>query len=337
MDVIVIILIILMLALSFGIGANDETMATLVGSRSLKLKYVIVLAAILVFVGVMVLSEQVGKTIGENLINLEEVDYNIYMLFAIIISTTIWLVVASLTGAPISTTHSVVGSVFGIAIVWSLQPGQAFLSSMNWGELGKVALGWVLSPLLGFFGAILFKLIINKIMDKIQKGLVRLEKTERVFSILLIVIVGWTQISRGGNDSANALGIMYGLIESGQFSEQYSIYLVLGVGVVIALGLVVIGRNVIKNVGNNLIAIRPSDAFSIELSTSIVLFLATLLGFPVSGTHVLVFSIVGAGMVKGERPDKKSFRKMLLSWIITFPVAATLSALIYGASVAIFL
>ena len=98
-----------------------------------------------------------------------------------------------------------------------------------------------------------------------------------------------------------------------------------------------IGRNVIKNVGNNLIAIKPSDAFSIELSTSLVLFIATFLGFPVSGTHVLVFSIIGAGMVKGERPDKKSFRKMLLSWIITFPVAAALSAMIYGASVAIFL
>jgi PiT family inorganic phosphate transporter len=337
MDVIVIILIILMLALSFGIGANDETMATLVGSRSLKFKYVIVLAVILVFVGVLVLSEQVGKTIGENLINLEEVDYNVYMLFSIIISTTIWLVVASMTGAPISTTHSVVGSVFGIAVVWSLQPGQAFLSSMNWDELGKVALGWVLSPLLGFIGAIIFKLIIDKIMNKIQKGLVRLEKTERVFSIMLIGIVGWTQISRGGNDSANALGIMYGLIESGQFSDQYSIYLVLAVGVLIAFGLVVIGRNVIKNVGNNLIAIRPSDAFSIELSTSLVLFFATLFGFPVSGTHVLVFSIVGAGMVKGEKPDKKSFRKMLLSWIITFPVAAALSAIIYGISIAAFL
>ena len=334
MDVIVIVLIILMLALSFGIGANDETMATLVGSRSLKVKYVIILAAVLVFVGVMILSEQVGKTIGENLLG-DEVDYNIYMLFAIIISTTIWLVVASSTGAPISTTHSVVGSVFGVSIVWSFQPGQNFLSSMNWDELGKVALGWILSPVLGMIGAFLFKLLIDKIMSKIQKGLVRLERTERVFSILLIGIVGWTQISRGGNDSANALGIMYGMIEAGQFSEENSIYLILATGVIIALGLVVIGRNVIKNVGNNLIAIRPSDAFSIELSTSLVLFLATFFGFPVSGTHVLVFSIIGAGFVKGERPDKKSFRKMVLSWVITFPVAAALSALIYGISVAI--
>ncbi|MEE9409869.1 MAG: inorganic phosphate transporter, partial [Candidatus Heimdallarchaeota archaeon] len=63
--------------------------------------------------------------------------------------------------------------------------------------------------------------------------------------------------------------------------------------------------------------------------------LATILGFPVSGSHVLIFSIVGAGMVKGERPEKKSFRRMVIGWIITFPVAAALSALIYGISIAI--
>ena len=98
----------------------------------------------------------------------------------------------------------------------------------------------------------------------------------------------------------------------------------------IAFGIIVIGRIVIKNVGNNLIAIKPSDAFSIELATSSVIFLATILGFPISGSHVLIFAIVGAGMAKGEKPNKKSFTKIIISWIITFPVAAALSALIYG-------
>ena len=129
---------------------------------------------------------------------------------------------------------------------------------------------------------------------------------------------------------------MYGLIESGQISADVSIYLKIGVGIMLALGILIIGRNVIKNVGNNLIAIRPSDAFSIELATSIVIFLATIFGFPVSGSHVLIFSVVGAGMVKGEKPEKKSFRKMILAWVITFPVAGILSALIYGGFLLIF-
>ncbi len=340
MDPIVIVLLILMLALAFGIGANDETMATLVGSRSIKTKYAIILGSVLAFVGVIFLSEQVGKTIGENLLG-ENVEYNNFMLFAIIVSTTIWLIVASQTGAPISTTHSVVGSVFGVAIVWSFQQGGSFLESLNWGKLGEVAIGWVLSPLLGLIGAFLLKILVNKIISKVQRGLERLEKIEKVSSFLLIGIISWTQVSRGGNDSANALGILYGLIEKGgedaEILKQNKIYLLIGTGVMLSLGLLIIGRKVIKNVGNNLLDLKPSDGLSIELSTSIVLFVATILGFPVSGTHVLVFAIIGAGFVKGERPEKKSFRKMIISWLITFPVAATLSAVLYGSLYAIFI
>lgn len=334
MDPIVIVLLVLMVALAFGIGANDETMSTLVGSRSLKTKYVIVLAAVLSFIGVMFLSKEVGKTIGENLLGVD-VSFSVSMLFAILISTTIWLVVASTTGVPISTTHSVVGSVFGVAIVWSFTEGGSFLASMDWRTLGNVALGWVLSPVFGMLGAIFFKFVIDKILSRIQRGLERIEKIERTSSFLLIAIVGWTQISRGGNDSANALGIMYGLIETDQLNEGLTQLLVAVTGIVLALGIVVIGRIVIKNVGRNLIDMRPSDALSIELSTSIVIFLATILGLPISGSHVLIFSIIGAGFVKGEKPDKKSLRKMIISWIITFPVAAALSALIYGVSLAI--
>ncbi len=362
MEPIVIIILVLMVILSFGIGANDETMATLVGSRVLKTKYVIALAAILSFIGVYFLSDKVGKTIGENLLG-PYVEYSISMLIAIIISTTIWLIVASSTGAPISTTHSVVGAVFGVIIVWSFLPaqsfltsidtiynlsiqrisggfhlGQSFLVSMDWSVLGQVALGWVISPLMGFFGAFLFKYVLNKILATQMRGLERLEKLERILGYVLILLVGWTQISRGGNDSANALGIMYGLVDSGQLTNDplTITLLTLTTGGVLALGIVIIGRNVIKNVGNNLIAMRPSDAISIELATSITLFLATIFGFPISGSHVLIFAVVGAGMVKGERPDKKSFRKMVLSWVITFPIAAALSALIYGVSIAIF-
>ena len=334
MDPLVIVLLILMVALSFGIGANDETMSTLVGSRSLKTKYVIILASILAFIGVVFLSEEVGKTIGENLLG-PEVDYDIFMLYAIIISTTFWLVITSKVGIPISTTHSVVGAVFGVAMVWSFQESGSFLASMNWRTLGEVALGWVLSPVLGMLGAIFFKYLIDKILAKLQKGLERIEKIERISSFLLILIVGWTQISRGGNDSANALGIMYGLIDTGQLDPDLSLILVIIAGIVIVLGLVLVGRIVIIHVGRNLIDMRPSDALSIELSTSIVIFLATIFGLPISGSHVLIFSIVGAGFVKGEKPDKKSFRRMIYSWIITFPIAAALSAAIYGVSLAI--
>ena len=111
----------------------------------------------------------------------------------------------------------------------------------------------------------------------------------------------------------------------------YVSYLYLGAaGLMMALGLIVVGKNVIKSVGGGLVKMRPSDGVVIQLSSVLVLFLVTMLGLPISGSHVLIFAILGAAYIKGERPDKKSFRKMVVSWIITFPVAALLSAILYG-------
>jgi inorganic phosphate transporter, PiT family len=328
MDTMVIVLILLMFALAFGIGANDETMATLVGSRIMKLKTAIIIAAVLVFLGVVFLSASVGKTVGASLLG-SEVQFNTFMMLAIIISTTIWLVVASKTGAPISTTHSVVGSVFGIAIVWAIQTQNSFIDALNWDKMGNVVIGWVISPILGFGAAYLTQILVNKFIKKRAKGLDSLEDTEKGFMILFVAAVFWTQFSRGGNDSANALGIMYGLIETGDVDASMTYPLLIIAGLVLAAGLVIIGKNVIENVGNNLIEMRPSDAFSIQLSTSVIIFLATILGLPISGSHILIFAVIGAGRVKGEKPDKKSFRKMVISWIVTFPIAAGLSAILY--------
>ena len=334
MEPIINLLIVLMFALAFGIGCNDETMATLVGSRAIKFKTAIIMAGSLAFVGVLFLSSSVGKTIGGNLLG-EQVDYTRYMMLAVIISTTIWLIVASKTGAPISTTHSVVGSVFGIAIVWSFQAAGVFGESLNWSALGNVVLGWFISPVLGFMGAYLFQLGVTQYVKKQSTGLEQLEKTEKNFIYLLILAVSWTQISRGGNDSANAIGILYGLIEVGDISGANTTWYIIGTGIMLSAGIIIVGKNVIKNVGDNLIEMKPSDAFSIQISTSIVIFLATVLGLPVSGSHILIFAVIGAGRVKGEKPDKKSFRKMVISWVVTFPAAAFLSAICYGITLAI--
>ncbi|MHA1719452.1 MAG: inorganic phosphate transporter, partial [Promethearchaeota archaeon] len=322
MDTIVIILLILMMGLAFAIGANDETMATLVGTRSVKVKTAVIIGAFLVFFGVYFLSAGVGKTVGASLLG-KDVEYNVNMMLAILISTIVWLVVASQTGAPISTTHSLVGSVFGIGVVWAIQGGDSFFKALNWSKMGSVALGWVISPILGFTGAYLFQMLVNWFIHKQKIGLDKLELNEKSFLYLLFGAVCWTQISRGGNDSANALGIMYGLIEAGALEKGLTTTLLLiGAGIMLALGIVIVGKNVIKNVGNNLIEMRPSVAFSIQMSTSLVIFLATILKLPVSGSHILIFAVLGAGRVRGERPDKKSFRKMVASWVLTFPIAA---------------
>ncbi|MHA2000498.1 MAG: inorganic phosphate transporter, partial [Promethearchaeota archaeon] len=190
MDTIVIILLILMMGLAFAIGANDETMATLVGTRSVKVKTAVIIGAFLVFFGVYFLSAGVGKTVGASLLG-KDVEYNVNMMLAILISTIVWLVVASQTGAPISTTHSLVGSVFGIGVVWAIQGGDSFFKALNWSKMGSVALGWVISPILGFTGAYLFQMLVNWFIHKQKIGLDKLELNEKSFLYLLFGAVCW--------------------------------------------------------------------------------------------------------------------------------------------------
>lgn len=329
MDAIVIILLIVSFGLAFAIGGNDESMSTAVGSRSVSLKVAVIIGATLTFLGCFLLSAGVGKTIGASMLG-EDVQYNSMMMLAIILSTTIWLIVASRTGAPISTTHSVVGAIVGVAVVWSISESKNFLLSMSWLKMGNVALGWVISPLFGFLGAAFFQWLLTKILSSRKKGLLQIEQTEKYFIFILLVTVCVTQISRGGNDAANAIGVFYGLIESGDLDGGLINLMLAITGIMMALGLVIIGKNVIKSVGGGLVEMRPSDAFAISLSTTIIIFLATVMGLPISGSHILIFSIIGSGWQKGEKPDKKSFKKMLMSWLLTFPIAAALSGIFYA-------
>ena len=236
MDLLILIVILITLYLAFGIGSNDETMSSVVGSGSLSLNQAVLWGGFLASLGCIFLSKNVGKNIGSSLFSTElQIEYDVWMMFAIILSTSTWLVYASKTGAPISTTHSVVGSVIGVAFMWSFIPGNDFLSSLNWIKLGQIALGWVISPILGLITASLMQKLVHKFMTrKWEKdgiiGFLEIEVLENKFRIILLFFISVTQLSRGGNDSANAIGIYYGLIETGDIPESLEVLIKVLIG-----------------------------------------------------------------------------------------------------------
>jgi PiT family inorganic phosphate transporter len=313
---------------AFGIGCGDETMATVVSSGSIKLKTTLIIGAGLSIVGVLFLSDSVGKTVGSGLIG-NGISYSQIMMLAVIVSTCFWVVLSSWKGVPISTTHTVVGSVIGVCISEAVISGVSIIHAVSWIKLTDVLLGWVLSPTLGFFGAYIIQKMLSEFILKKMNGLEELETKEKRFMWILIISVFITQISRSGNDSANALGILYGLSENNQISSDIVSPILVLSAIALAFGLYIVGRKVIISVGAMVSELRPSDALSIQMSTSIIMFLATILGLPISGGHVLVFAIIGAGKCRGESPDRKSFRRMIFVWLITVPVAAFMSAGIY--------
>jgi PiT family inorganic phosphate transporter len=311
MSVIYIIAIFLVISviISFGIGANDETMATIYGSRTLTMKEVLILASIFAILGAFLLGRSVSETIGKDLLTFE---INNAVVLTILISTSIWLILSSALGIPISTTHATIGSIIGVGFLFNFQ--------INWATILEMSLWWLLSPIIGFIVTYYVYKMIQRLFIKRLSGFRSIEKNEKLFSYILLGAICWTAFSRAGNDCSNAVGILVGI------NLDLNLILII-TGLSFSSGIVILGRMVIKNVGT-ITELNPSTAFASEIPTAIILFFGTILGVPLSGSHMLVASLVGLSKAK-RSPTKKGLWKIISIWILTFPAAALLAVLIF--------
>ena len=96
-----------------------------------------------------------------------------------------------------------------------------------------------------------------------------------------------------------------------------------------AAGLVIVGRKVIKVVAKEIVSMNTSSALSAMISVTLVMTFGTLIGFPLSGTHVLIFAMIAVGWAERSPIQRRMVRNILLSWVITVPIAALLGGIIW--------
>ncbi len=328
-SILVIVLIILAISLAFAIGANDETLSSLVGAGVLKFKAALLIGGIAVGAGMFSFSFSfVAKTVGSDLLG-EGLTYTTFMLLTVLISSIIWLVIGSFAGIPLSSTHSLIGSIVGVVIVYSfLQGGVNPETAFNWVKLGNVVLGWFISPVFGLIITyMLFKIIAKTYLSKL-KGLNQIEKSEKNFKWLLLITVIFAEIWVGAN-SGEALGILYGLLDNGSLNMGQYLFYAFICGIASCIGIYFAARYVIRNLASQMIDSRPSEGLIIQLSTALILMVATLLSLPISHSHVIVFCIIGMGLAQKKEVDYKGLGKMGIYWVLTFPIAAALAGLLY--------
>ncbi len=315
----VLFLIVLVFIVAMAIGANDETMAGVVGAKVLTLNAAIMLGGFLVIIGAQLLGVGVSKTIGEDMLL---IDLPLDIVIIIAIAMTCWLLLVSLRGYPISTTHSIVGCVLGIGLWLQLV---LVTPVINWEEIGLIVLGWVLSPLFGLGIAFGIQFLIRKTVLPRATGLDQVQRLERIFSVALLVVVIITALSRGGNDVSKAVGILV-MAFPDPTETLYGIpmirwFLLLG-GAGIAFGLFLIGRRVVATVGRELTELRPSSSFAAETGVAIVMLIGTLMGLPLSGTHVLVTAVIGVGLANRTPIGGTAVRKIAIASVLTVPISA---------------
>ena len=152
--------------MAWGVGANDvaNAMGTSVGSKAITIKQAILIAVIFEFLGAWLAGGEVTNTIRKGIIDPELLQDDpqllVYGMLAALLAAGTWLLVASMKGWPVSTTHSIVGAIVGFAVA-GLGP-----ATVDWGAVGKIAASWVVSPLLaGTIGFVLFKSVQHLIFE----------------------------------------------------------------------------------------------------------------------------------------------------------------------------
>jgi len=186
--------------------------------------------------------------------------------------------------------------------------------------------------------------IIGKYIVKRQWQLLKEnDYVEAVFRRLQIFTSCYVALSHGANDVANAVGplaVIYLVLKTGHIEAKVPvpIFLLAFGGLGIALGIVTFGHKVIKTVGSKITQLTNTRGFSIDLGTATTILLASKLGLPVSTTHAAVGAVIGIGLARGfEAVDMKIIFKIIFYWLITLPVVALTSMLMYKILAAIFL
>lgn len=147
--------------MAMNIGANDvaNNVGPAVGSRAMTMTGAIIIAAIFEASGAIIAGGDVVSTIKKGIIDpnmISDPSMYIWLMMAALLAGAIWLNIATYLGAPVSTTHSIVGGVLGAGIA------AGGLGIANWDQMGKIAASWVISPVLGGAIAALFLYTIKR-------------------------------------------------------------------------------------------------------------------------------------------------------------------------------
>jgi len=311
--------IIVALIFDFVNGFNDSanSVATVIGTRVLKPLQAVGLSAIANFVGPFVFGVAVAATIAKGIVDPDDV--TVYMIVGGLSGAIAWSSLCTYFGLPISNSHSLVGGVIGAGIA-----GLGF-EKLVYGGLTKIFAGIVISPIGGIIIGFLITGIIITVFAKKKPSTVN-----KTFGKLQIISSAWFALTHGANDGQKTMGIIVLILFSaGLIPElEMPLWVIFAAATAMALGTFFGGYKVIKTLGVKVTKLKPYQGFAAETGGGIMLAAFAYLGIPVSTTHAITGTIMGAGAARRKRAVRwKVGKQIIIAWIITIPGSAGLGML----------
>ena len=320
--------IIVALGFDFTNGFHDAANAVAVSitTRALRPLAALGMAAGLNVVGALV-STKVAATVGKGIIATPAGTHGLLVVFAALIGGITWNLLTWSLGLPSSSTHALIGGLIGAALGSS--------TAVLWhGVVSKVVLPMFASPVIGLLVGYLVMVAILWVFRRARPILVnRRFRNGQVFS------TGAMAFSHGTQDAQKTMGLItLALVTTGHLSHfEVPYWVILAAATAMGLGTLVGGWRIIRTLGNRITPLDPPRAFAAQSSASAVLLTsAYVYAMPVSSTHVMTSSIMGAGATRRLSAVRwGTAQQIAFAWLLTLPGAALFAWTTYQIAYAI--
>jgi len=329
------LVLILAVAFDFINGFHDtaNAIATVVATRVLTPALAILMSASLNFFGALS-GQAVAKTITSGLINPDDVktlDFaaSQLMVIAALIGAIVWNLITWYYGIPSSSSHALIGGVVGAGIA-ALSVG-----AILWGGLlQKVVLPLILSPIAGFFVAMLFMKLLFRLFGGSSP-----RRVGGTFRRLQVVSAGFMAFSHGSNDAQKTMGVITLALYSAGFNlsldskgqPNIPTAVILIAAIAMAFGTAAGGWRIMHTMGERIVHLEPIHGFAAETTGATIIEIASRLGFPLSTTHVISSCILGVGAARRLNAVRWTVAfNMGRAWIFTIPICMALSFVAYA-------
>ena len=359
------------MALAFANGTNDvsKAIATLVGSGVTNYRTAILWGTIWTVIGAAgsgFVATAMVKTFSSGLI-VTGMATPPALAPAVLIGAMAWVLIASRTGLPVSTTHALTGAIVGAGLVAFVGHGLIWAAVLN-----KIALPLLLSPVLAMTVSVLIHPVIHVMAGRWEGACLCLAPTYRALVTIDArgatrtlfqatgfgkpvtavpaqcdrtglrgltigldsvhwVSSGLASLARGTNDAPKIVAmLLLGHTVATWPSVHFQVFAFASVAIAMGLGSFLGGLRVTEVLAEKVTRMDHVEGLSANLTTSSLVLISAALGLPVSTTHVSSSAIIGIGLLKGFRAVRWStVRDMVLAWIITLPAAGILACLAY--------
>jgi len=305
-----------------------NAIATAIGTRAMKPRNAIIMAAVFNFLGVFVMT-MINTNVVVTISNMVDFGGDPHAasiaLMGALASIVIWATAAWYFGIPTSESHALIAGLTGSAVAF-----QGSFAGVNGAEWIKVIAGLLISTVMGFglgWG-------ISKLIEALFKNVDR-RKTTGFFRNLQISGAASMAFMHGAQDGQKFMGVfligVY-LSQGKAVPPSFTIpfWMIIVTSIIMAVGTSIGGQRIIKAVGLDMVKLETYQGASADIAASISLLFASLFkGMPVSTTHTKTTAIMGVGASRRVRSVNWAIvKEMVLAWVLTFPGCGLLGYLV---------